>query len=234
MAKKSTVAKKVVENADEIVKTVEEKSKKQIKKDTFKFFNDEAARIWYTPKFKLDRGENKTKKMLAYAFFEQKEPAIIKDFGHNEPCSVCTKVVMNYASLKFNVMSKEKNQLFPYVLKCVCEDCLKLAGVYYIHDYEVVGAMHNDPELAYRKIGDAAGHICEVCYVDDGKDATFVHVRVGRFLLPVPCCTKHLERFCGVGKMPELTNENGDLPLEWRMKLDLFNKTRSYATQGGN
>lgn len=236
VAKKSKAAKsvevetvKIAENV-EIVKPVEEKSKKQSKKDTFKFFNDESARIWYAPNSNLTNGEKKLKKLMAYAFFNQKEPAVIRDHGSNEVCKICQSTFMKFAKISWKIYSREKDEYFPYTLDCVCPKCCQRAGVFYINDYEIVGAMHNDKELAYRKIGDGQGFICEVCFKDDGNPTTLVHVRTGKYLYPVPCCAKHLEYFCGVGKMPEL-NDGGDLPSEWLLKLKIFNQSQSFANE---
>lgn len=227
-AKVEPVVEKSAETAEVCtLKPVEEKSKKQMKKDRFKFSDEESARIWYAPYGGLSKSEHHFKKLLAYGFFYQKEPAVIRDNGHNETCVCCNTTVMDYAKLHWNDRNRE-GETKPYTLKVVCVKCLDKANIQRIYDHQVVSLMvKKDLDMRFRSVGDAKGHICEVCFEDDGQDATYLNVPIKNFLLPVAVCQKHLEFFCkldvaGDNRIDEFVATD-EIPLIWSEKIKAFN-----------
>lgn len=204
-------------------------SERRKRTSTLNFYDSNMKQIWFAKGGSLTREDFKKKKLMAFGFYAQKSPAIIKDWGFNTRCDVCGKVFMESAYVYWDDRKRDGSYK-KFSIPHVCENCLKITGVYFISEAELLSTMLMVPDnVRYRSLFDAKDKNCLICKGYDGN-CTFVNVPVKHLLVEVPVCEKHLEMFCDITTQPA-DQRLDDLQKQGLLSELLVNKIKAFNAQ---
>lgn len=177
-------------------------SKRRRASSTLNFYDDNMKNLWFAKGGSLSREDFKRKKLMAYGFYAQKSPAVIKDWGNNSRCDVCGRVVMEAAFIQWEDRKRDGSYK-TFTINRVCKRCLEITNVYRIMEAELMSIMLASPEnVRYRSLHDAKDYNCLICKGYDG-DSTMVNVPVRHLLVQVPVCEKHLDMLVDIDLQPK-------------------------------
>ena len=206
-------------------------SKRRRNSSILNFYDPSMKKLWFAKGGSLSREDFKKKKLMAFGFYAQKSPAVIKDWGTNRRCDVCGKVFMETAFVSWEDRKRD-GSFKTFTINNCCEKCLTITNVYHIFETELLSVMLAKPEnVRYRSLFDAKDYNCLICQGYDGN-STMVNVPIKHLLVQVPVCEKHLHMFCDIDHQPkdarlDSLGENGLLSMAVVNRIKAFNAQQS-------